>query len=67
MNKRQLLVPLFFRFFFFMINFYLTTQLVSYGGWGLFPILFAIFATRDFVQASQLVKIYFQFKNINKK
>lgn len=67
MSKRQLLVPILFRYLFFMINFYLTIQFVNYDGWGIFSLLFAIFATRDFVQGTQLAKIYYQLRNINKK
>ena len=66
LNTKNLLVPIVIRYLFFLINFYFTVKLVTIAGWSLFPILLAAFATRDFVQASQLTKIYYHLKTIDR-
>ena len=66
LNTKNLLVPILIRYVFFLINFYFTVKLVMIAGWGLFPLILAAFATRDFVQASQLTKIYYHLKTIDR-
>lgn len=67
MKIKKLLIPILIRYLFFLINSYFTVRLVMLDGWGIFPILLAAFASRDFVQASQLAKVYYHLNSMNKK
>ena len=39
-----------------------TINSVSSDGWGIFPILFVIFATNDFIRGSKILEIYLKIK-----
>lgn len=67
MSKKHLLIPILIRYIFFLINFYFTVRILTLDGWGVFPLILAAFATRDFVQASQLLKIYYHLNMMDKQ
>ncbi len=68
MNEKYLLGPIIIRYVFFILNTFFTVTLVGSNGWGFFPVVLAGFATRDFVQATQLAQVYYHLKkNMDQK
>jgi hypothetical protein len=62
MNTKNIIMQIIFNFVMSLVFIWFTINSVSTDGWGIFPILFVLFATSDFVRASKLLEIYLQIK-----
>lgn len=66
MTEKQLKLQIVFKYVFFALFLFFTIDSVSTDGWGFFSYLFAIFATKDFVQGTRLAEAYFRIKKSQK-
>lgn len=66
MTDKQVLFHIGFKFILFFSFLYFAINSVETYGWSFMPILFAVFATKDFVQGSRIIKVYYRMKS-NKK
>lgn len=66
MTDKQFMFHIGFKFFMFFLFLYFTIDSVGSYGWGFMPYLFALFATKDFVQGTRMAEVYYRIKN-NKK
>lgn len=66
MTEKQLKFQILFKYVFFALFLFFTIDSVSSNGWGFFSYLFAIFATKDFVQATRLAQAFLQIKKSQK-
>jgi len=62
LNYNNLLGPVIMRFIFFALNLFFAVRVTSFSGWSFFSIIFAFFATRDFVHAVRLTQVYYHIK-----
>ncbi|MGB3160561.1 DUF4305 domain-containing protein [Carnobacterium sp.] len=62
MNSKNFILQIAFNYIMSIIFIWFTINSVSTEGWGVFPVLFVLFATSDFVRASKLLEIYLQIK-----
>ncbi|MGX7394776.1 DUF4305 domain-containing protein [Carnobacterium mobile] len=62
MNSKNFIMQIVFNYVMSFIFIWFTINSVSTEGWGIFPVLFVLFATNDFVRASKLLEIYFKIK-----
>lgn len=66
MTEKQLKFQILFKYIFFALFLFFTIDSVSTNGWGFFSYLFAIFATKDFVQGTRLAEAYYRIKKSQK-
>lgn len=67
MTDKQILTYIGFKYGMFLILMYFMIDSVGLEGWGIFTLLFAVLATRDFVQGTRLMNTYIKIrKNKNK-
>lgn len=67
MTDKQILTYIGFKYGMFLILMYFMIDSVGIEGWGIFTLLFAVLATRDFVQGTRLMNSYIKIrKNKNK-
>lgn len=66
MTEKQLKLQIIFKYVFFALFLFFTIDSVSSNGWGFFSYLFAIFATKDFVNGTRLAQAYFRIKKSQK-
>ncbi|MFO8068971.1 MAG: DUF4305 domain-containing protein [Alkalibacterium sp.] len=66
MTEKQLRFQIVFKFLFFALFLFFTIDSVSSNGWGFFSYLFAIFATKDFVNGIHLSNAYYRIKKSQK-
>lgn len=66
MTEKQLKLQILFKFIFFALFLFFTIDYVSSSGWGFFAYLFALFATKDFVQGTRLAEAYYRIKKSQK-
>ncbi len=66
MTEKQLKMQILFKYVFFALFLFFTIDSVSSNGWGFFSYLFAIFATKDFVQGTRMAEAYFRIKKSQK-
>jgi len=66
MTEKQLKFQIGFKFIFFALFLFFTINSVSTDGWTFFSVLFAIFATKDFVQGTQMAQAYYRIKKSQK-
>lgn len=62
MTTKQLLTYIFLKYAMFAALIYVTINSVQRDGWDFFPILFVLLATREFVQGTRLVQVYYKIK-----
>lgn len=67
MTDRQILTYIGFKYGMFLILMYFMIDSVGVEGWGVFTLLFAVFATRDFVQGTRLMNTYIKIRKNRKK
>ncbi|MDN6194521.1 MAG: YdiK family protein [Alkalibacterium gilvum] len=67
MTKKQLQLQIMFQYILFALFLFFTIDSVASGGWGFFSYLFALFATKDFVNGTRLAQAYFRIKKNKKK
>jgi len=66
MTEKQMKFQIVFKFLFFALFLFFTIDSVSSSGWGFFSYLFAVFATKDFVQGTRLADAYYRIKKSQK-
>lgn len=66
MTEKQIKFQIGFKYVFFLLFLYFTIDSVGSSGWSLFSILFALIATRDFVQGTRLAEAYYRIKKHQK-
>lgn len=66
MTKKGFIMQIVFNYVLFALFLYFTISSVNTTGWGFFPILYALFATFDFVRGTRLLIIYLKIKKSNK-
>jgi len=66
MTEKQLKMQIVFKYVFFALFLFFTIDSVSSNGWGFFSYLFAIFATKDFVNGTRLAQAYYRIKKSKK-
>lgn len=66
MTEKQLKLQIVFKYVFFALFLFFTIDSVSSNGWGFFSYLFAIFATKDFVNGTRLAQAYYRIKKSQK-
>lgn len=66
MTEKQLKMQIVFKYIFFALFLFFTIDSVSSNGWGFFSYLFALFATKDFVNGTRLAQAYFRIKKSQK-
>jgi len=66
MTEKQLKMQIVFKYVFFALFLFFTIDSVSSNGWGFFSYLFAIFATKDFVNGTRLAQAYYRIKKSQK-
>lgn len=66
MNNKNFILQIVFNYIMSIIFIWFTINSVATEGWGIFPVLFVLFATSDFVRASKLLGIYLQIKKSGK-
>ncbi|WP_208559247.1 DUF4305 domain-containing protein [Marinilactibacillus kalidii] len=62
MTNKQMITYITFKFVMFALLLYLSINAVQTNGWGLFPLIFVFLATRDFVQGTRLLQVYYKVK-----
>ncbi|GEK89553.1 YdiK family protein [Alkalibacterium putridalgicola] len=62
MTEKQLKLQIVFKYVFFALFLFFTIDSVSSNGWGFFSYLFALFATKDFVNGTRLAQAYYNIK-----
>lgn len=62
MTEKQILFQIGFKYVFFLLFLYFTIDSVGSGGWGFFSYLFALFATKDFVQGTRMAEALYRIK-----
>lgn len=62
MNNKNFIMQITFNYIMSFVFIWFTINSVSTEGWGIFPVLFVLFATSDFVRATKLLEIYFKIK-----
>ncbi|GEK90544.1 DUF4305 domain-containing protein [Alkalibacterium kapii] len=62
MTEKQLKLQIVFKYVLFALFLFFTIDSVSSSGWGFFSVLFALFATKDFVNGTRLAQAYFRIK-----
>lgn len=68
MTEKQILFQIGFKYIFSLLFLYFTIDSVGSGGWGFFSYLFALFATKDFVQGTRMAEAFYRIKkNKNNK
>lgn len=67
MTEKQIKVQIGFKYVFFLLFLYFTIDSVGTSGWSFFSVLFALFATKDFVQGTRLAEVYYRIKKRQKK
>ncbi|WP_161879024.1 DUF4305 domain-containing protein [Alkalibacterium sp. MB6] len=67
MTEKQIKFQIGFKYVFFLLFLYFTINSVGSEGWTLFSLLFAVFATKDFVQGTRLAEAYYRIKQKQKK
>lgn len=65
MTEKQIMFQIGFKYIFFLLFLFFTIDSVGSGGWGFFSFLFAIFATKDFVQGTRMAEAYYRIKKKN--
>lgn len=66
MTEKSFLMQIVFNYLMFALFLYFTIDTVGEIGWGFFPILYALFATFDFVRGTRMAGIYYKIKKGNK-
>lgn len=66
MTDKQFLFHIGFKFIMFALFLYFTIDSVGLYGWGFMQFLFALFATKEFVQATRMAEIFYRIKSNNK-
>lgn len=67
MTEKQIRFQIGFKYVFFLVFLFFTIDSVGTDGWGFFSVLFALFATRDFVQGTRMAEVYFKIKKQQKR
>ncbi|GEL66677.1 hypothetical protein ACEN4P_10150 [Marinilactibacillus psychrotolerans] len=62
MTEKQILSYIFLKYAMGAILLYFIIDIVGLEGWGIFPLLFAFLATKDFVQGTRLADSYFKIR-----
>lgn len=62
MTEKQIMFQIGFKYAFFVLFLFFTIDSVGTSGWGFFSYLFALFATKDFVQGTQMATSFYQIK-----
>ncbi|PRY83410.1 YdiK family protein [Alkalibacterium olivapovliticus] len=62
MTEKQIMFQIIFKYAFSMLFLFFTIDSVGTSGWGFFSYLFALFATKDFVQGTRMAASFYQIK-----
>ncbi|GEN49642.1 DUF4305 domain-containing protein [Alkalibacterium pelagium] len=62
MTEKQIMFQIAFKYIFFLLFMFFTIDSVGSSGWGFFSFLFALFATKDFVQGTRMAAAYLRIK-----
>jgi len=66
MSEKAFLFQTVFTFIVFGLFLYFTFDSVAVSGWSFLSVMFAMFATSNFVRATRMVQIYLKIKRSNK-
>lgn len=66
MSEKLFLFQTVFTYFMFVLFLYFTFDSVAEAGWDFFSIIFAAFATNNFVRATRMTQIYIRIKRSQK-